>query len=184
MMDVLIRNASGNLSIEDRDYASKKLSKLDRYFHRATKVEIVHRAERTASHEGHKIEVTVFADGMTIRSEDVEPSLRAAIDKAADRIESRLRRIKHRIVDRYRSKGKEAPSGFEAVPSEELEDDDHVRFHEVKQVSIKPQTRDDAALEMELLGHDFFMYQCQETGRTELIYRRKSGGYGLLVPEG
>lgn len=180
MMEVLIRNAEGNLSQDDRDYAAKKLSKLDRYFSSASKVEIVHREAKL----NHRVEVTVFADGLTVRGEESDANIRAAIDLVGEKIETRLRKLKRRLVDRHRSKGngKILP---EALTENHLEDEDHkIVIKERKQFLIKPMEPEEAALEMEMLGHPFFVFRNDRTNRTEVLYRRKDGAYGILQPEG
>ncbi len=97
-MEVLLRNAAGNLSDGDRDYAAKKLGHLDRYFNAANRVEIVHREDKLT----HRVEITVFADGLTLRGEDSGTTVRAAIDVVADKMENRLRRLKSRIIKSHR----------------------------------------------------------------------------------
>src|SRR3954471_19657603 len=104
-MEVLVRNAEGNVSKKDRDYAAKKLGQLDRYFHAANKVEMVHREEGL----GHRIEITVFADGFTIRGEEHDASIAAAIDKVHDKLETRLRKLKGRMISAHRRKGHNPP---------------------------------------------------------------------------
>src|SRR5438552_862501 len=100
-MEILVRNAEGNLTPRDKEYAALKLGKLDRYFHQAHRVEIVHREEKLS----HRIEITVFADGFTVRGEEHDESVRAAIDKVSEKMENRLRRLKTRIVHNHRRKG-------------------------------------------------------------------------------
>ncbi len=182
MMEVLIRNAEGNLSQFDRDYAAKKLGKLDRYFNKATKVEFVHREVHRGNRDAHKVEVTIFADGLVVRGEEEDASIHAAIDIVGDKLENRLRRIKKRLVNKYRHSGDSIPKGFE----EETPEDDQVgsvQVKERKQFLVKPQTIEDAALEMDLLGYPFFVFKNEHTNRVEVLYRRKDGAYGLLEPE-
>jgi len=178
-MDVLVRNAEGNLSQNDREYAAKKLGKLDRYFHNAQKVEIVHREERLSHRPAHRIEVTVYADGLFLRGEELDESLSAAIDKVADRLENRLRRLKSKIVRAHRHRGRPVPNGFAEVEEVEEETDGIV---ERKRFVMKPMSVDEALLQLELSGHPFFLFR-DENGRTELLYKRVGGGYGLLSPE-
>lgn len=177
-MEVLVRNADGNLPDRDRDYAAKKLGGLDRYFHAASKVEIVHRQQKLS----HRVEVTVHADGLFLRGEESDESLRAAIDKVADKMENRLRRLKTRIVRAHRHRGRPVPTALEEVES--VEPEEHFDIREHKRFTMKPMSVEEAALQMELLGHTFFVFR-NETGKgIEVLYKRAEGGYGLLTPDG
>ncbi len=96
MLEVLVRNANGNLSQHDRDYAIKKLSKLDRLFRGATKAEIAHRADK----QGHVIDVVVFADGLPLHGRETQIHAHAAIDRVVDKLESQLRKLNKLNLDR------------------------------------------------------------------------------------
>jgi putative sigma-54 modulation protein len=181
-MDVLVRNAEGNVSIKDREYAAKKLGGLDRYFHQAQKVEMVHREDRN----GHRIEITVFADGFTIRGEDTEPTIQAAIDRVHDKLEIRLRKLKTRLIDSHRRKGTPPPPALETVDEEQHDpmiSNGAVNVRERKSFQLKPMSIDEAALQMEMVDHPFFVFKNEDTGGVEVLYRRNDGKYGLLQPE-
>lgn len=178
-MEVLVRNAEGNVSPKDREYAAKKLGRLDRYFHQAQKVEMVHRAEKLA----HRVEITVFADGMTFRGEEEDPDIRAAIDRVSDKLENRLQRFKTRLVDRHRKRGKSAPPAFAELPPEPVEENNHIQIRERKVFLLNTMSTDEAALQMEMLDHDFFIYRNEDNNQIEVLYKRKNGKYGLLQPE-
>lgn len=178
-MEVLVRNAEGNVSIKDREYAAKKLGRLDRYFHSAQKVEMVHRAEGL----GHRIEITVFADGFTVRGEEHDNSLHAAIDKVSDKIETRLRKLKGRIITSHRRRGASAPPAFEEHYEDEEAEIQHIEIRERKQFLLKPMSADEAALQMEMIAHPFFVFKNEDSGQIEVLYKRKDGKYGLIQPE-
>jgi putative sigma-54 modulation protein len=176
-MEVLVRNAEGNVSKQDREYAAKKLGKLDRYFHSAHKVEMVHREEG----QQHRIEITVFADGLTVRGEEHDTSLQAAIDRVSEKIENRLRRLKGRIVSSHRRKGHSVPEALlEEAPQDE---EHHAEIRERKTFLVKPLSVDEAALQMEMIDHPFFVFKHEDTNQFCVIYKRKDGKYGLLEPE-
>lgn len=178
-MDVLVRNAEGNLSHSDRDYAALKLGRLDRFFHQANKVEIVHREVKAE----HRVEVTVFADGLTIRGEEHDASIRAAIDKVSEKLDNRLRRLNNRLVSHHRRGGRKVPDGLLEEHHEEAHSE-HIEIRERKQFVLKPMQPEEAALQLEMVGHPFFMFRNETTGQVEVLYRRKDGKYGLLQPEG
>lgn len=176
-MEVLVRNAVGNLTERDREYAAKKLGRLDRYFNAAQRVEIVHREEKLA----HRIEITVFADGLTLRGEDSEETVAAAIDVVADKMENRLRRLKTRLVKSHRQRGNRVPMGLEDIEESDQEETVHIREH--KRFVLKPMSIEEASLQLEMLDHPFFVFRNEETSQTEVLYKRAKGGYGLLSPE-
>ncbi|HRJ27019.1 MAG TPA: ribosome-associated translation inhibitor RaiA [Fimbriimonadaceae bacterium] len=178
-MEVLVRNAEGNLPTHDREYASKKLGRLDRYFHQARKVEIVHREEKLL----HHIEVTVFADHFTVRGEESDASIAAAIDKVAEKLENRLRRLKSRLVKNHRRKGSDVPKGL-LEEHAEAEEEHHVEIKERKQFLLKLMNVDEAALQMDLLDHPFFVFRNEDNGNLEVLYKRKDGRLTVFYVEG
>lgn len=173
-MELLVRNAEGNLSTSDREYAAKKLARLDRYFHQATKLQMVHREEKLS----HRIEITLYADGFTIRGEDREATIREAIDKVSDRLESRLKKLKGRIVQSHRRRGYGAPPG---IAHEEPEEHDE-SFLERKSFLLKPMSTEEAMLQMEFVDHPFFVFKNAHSGMVEVLYKKQNGRYGLLEP--
>lgn len=175
-MELLVRNAEGNLTKSDHDYAAKKLGKLDRYFHNAQKVEMVHREGKL----DHRIEVTVFADGLTLRGEERDGSVQAAIDKVAEKMENRLRRLKSRLIKSHRHKGVSVPIGLEDEPPADSEEP---RVKERKTVLLKPMSVEEAGLQMEMLGHPFFVFSNVDSREIEVLYKREDGHYGLIVPD-
>ncbi|MCH8273542.1 MAG: ribosome-associated translation inhibitor RaiA [Armatimonadetes bacterium] len=176
-MELLVRNAEGNVSKSDREYAAKKLGKLQRYFNKASKVEMVHTVQKGK----HRLEVTVFADEFTIRGEERDQSIRACVDKVSEKLERRLRRLKGRLIDAHRRRGNKRvpPALLETRPTKKQ----GPRIVERKRFHGKMMSEEEAALQMELLDHAFFAFRNRETGRFAVLYRRKDGDYGLLEPE-
>ena len=176
-MELLVRNAEGNVPDRHRDYAAKKLSKLERFFNKATKVEMVHSEQKGR----HRLEVTVFADSFTVRGDESDESMRACIDRVSDKLENRLRRLKSRLVDSHRKGG--AKTLPPALTEEEEHDDQHATVMERKRFLVKDMSIDEAALQMELVDHPFFVYRDADSGEFAVIYKRKDGNYGVLEPE-
>ncbi|HWP31723.1 MAG TPA: ribosome-associated translation inhibitor RaiA [Fimbriimonadales bacterium] len=177
-MELIIRSAEGTVPERDREYASKRLSKLERFFEKATKAELVHHEQRGR----HRVEVTVYADEFTVRGEEQDVSLRACIDKVSEILEARLRNLKERLVDAHRRGTAKIPpalieSGIEV--SEAGKD----QIVERKRFERKPMSPEEAILEMELLGDPFFVFENVETGDITVLYKRKDGTYGILEPE-
>jgi putative sigma-54 modulation protein len=176
-MELLVRNAEGNVPERHRDYAAKKLSRLERFFHKATKVEMVHTEQKGR----HRLEVTVFADNFTVRGDETDESMHACIDRVSDKLERRLRRLKSRLIDSHRRGGvKTLPP---ALIEEETHDDEQGTITERKRFLIKDMTSDEAALQMELVDHPFFVFRNADSGQFAVLYKRKDGNYGMLEPE-
>lgn len=178
-MEVYVRNTEGVVTDGDKEYAAKKLGRLDRYFNHAQKVELVHRAEKL----GHHIEITVFADGMTIRGEEHDPSMHAAIDRVHDKLESRLRKFKGRLRDRHRRNGHHVPKGLAEDNGVEEDVERHIAIVEHKHFLLKPMSADEAALQMEMEDLPFYVFHNENSQRMEVLYRRRDGRYGLMHPE-
>ena len=155
--------------------AEKKLGKLDRYFSRDAEALIRFRQQRG----GRNIaEITVSVNGLILRAEESSNDMYLSIDRAVDKLESQIRRYRTKM-DKHLRDTIEAPE--EAVePVYEQANYDVVR---VKKFAVKPMDVDDAITQMELLGHNFFVFMNAETDSMCVLYRRNDGSYGLLVPE-
>ena len=156
--------------------AEKKLSKLDRYFSREPEALIRFRQQRG----GRNIaELTISVDGLILRAEENSNDMYLSIDRAADKLESQIRRYRTKLGKRVRDARAEAPEEV-VEPVYEEANYDVVR---VKKFSVKPMDVDDAITQMELLGHNFFLFMNAENESLNVLYRRNDGAYGLLVPE-
>ena len=153
--------------------AEKKLGKMDRYFSREAEALIRFRQQRG----GRNIaEITVSVDGLILRAEENSNDMYLSIDRAVDKLESQIRRYRTKMGKQLREARAEAP----AEPVYEEANFDVVR---TKRFSVKPMDVDDAITQMELLGHNFFLFMNAETDTMCVLYRRNDGTYGLLVPE-
>ena len=153
--------------------AEKKLNKLDRYFNREAEALIRFRQQRG----GRNIaEITVSVDGLILRAEENSNDMYLSIDRAVDKLESQIRRYRTKMGKHLREARAEAP----VEPVYEEASFDVVR---TKRFSVKPMDVDDAITQMELLGHDFFLFMNAENDTLNVLYRRNDGTYGLLVPE-
>ena len=156
--------------------AEKKLNKLDRYFSREPEALIRFRQQRG----GRNIaELTVSVDGLILRAEENSNDMYLSIDRAVDKLESQIRRYRTKLGKRVRDARAETPDEVVEPVYEEV-NYDVVR---VKKFSVKPMDVDDAITQMELLGHDFFLFMNAENDTLNVLYRRNDGTYGLLVPE-
>ena len=156
--------------------AEKKLTKMDRYFNREAEALIRFRQQRG----GRNIaEVTVSVDGLILRAEESSNDMYLSIDRAVDKLDSQIRRYRTKMGKQLRDVRPEQPEEI-VEPVYEAANYDVVR---VKKFAVKPMDVDDAITQMELLGHNFFLFMNAETNSMCVLYRRNDGSYGLLVPE-
>ena len=152
-----------------------KLGKLERYFTPSTEVHVTLSVER----ERQRIEVTIPMKGNIIRAEEVSDDMYVSIDLVEDIIERQLRKHKNKIIDK-----KQAGNGFsDAFMQEEYEDEDAIRITRIKQFALKPMDPEEACVQMDLLGHSFYVFRNAETDEVCVVYKRKGGEYGLIEPE-
>lgn len=152
---------------------AKKLSKFDKFF----KDDAV--AYVTLSHEknAERLELTVSSGGTLFRSEERDDTFNNALDTALETIERQIRKNKTRLEKRLREGAFRA---IELPPEENEEENFTIRE---KTFVIKPMTPEEAILQMNLIGHSFYMFENSETGNAAVVYKRKNGGYGLILPE-
>ena len=176
-----------NLDITEglRSAVTDKLGKLERYFTPDTEVHVTLSVEK----ERQKIEVTIPVKGNIIRSEQTSNDMYVSIDLVEEIIERQLRKYKNKLVARNQGHPTSyAPSGnsfrkefFDS--EEETTEDDEVRIVRTKKFGIKPMFPEDACVQMELLGHNFYVFSNAETDEVNVVYKRKNGTYGLIEPE-
>lgn len=152
-----------------------KLGKLERYFTPDTEVIVTLSIEK----ERQKIEVTIPVKGNIIRSEQVSNDMYVSIDLVEEVIERQLRKYKNKIVDRKQSAG----NFQQAYLDKEYEEEEEVKIIRTKRFDIKPMCPEDACVQMELLGHNFFVFCNAETDQVNVVYKRKGNTYGLIEPE-
>lgn len=165
-----------NLEVTDsmRKAVTDKLGKLERYFTPETKVIVTMSVEK----DRQKIEVTIPLKGNVIRSEQVSNDMYVSIDLVEEVIERQLRKYKQKLVDRHQD-----GSFKREFLENDTEPTDEIRIVRTKQFDIKPMYPEDACVQMELLGHNFFVFLNAETDQVNVAYKRKGGTYGLIEPE-
>lgn len=152
-----------------------KLGKLERYFTPETEVVVTLSVEK----DRQKIEVTIPVKGNLIRSEQVSNDMYVSIDLVEEVIERQLRKYKNKIVDKQQAGG----SFQQEFLEKEYEEDEEVKIIRTKKFDIKPQYPEDACVQMELLGHNFYVFVNAETDQVNVVYKRKGNTYGLIEPE-
>lgn len=153
----------------------EKLGKLDRFFAVETEVNVTLSVEK----ERQKIEVTIPVKGNIIRSEQVSSDMYVSIDLVEEVIERQLKRYKNKIVDKQQNASEFAPEYIE----KEYEDEEEIKIIRSKRFGIKPMVPEEACVQMELLGHNFFVFCNAETDQVNVVYKRKGNTYGLIEPE-
>ena len=152
-----------------------KLGKLERYFTPETEIIVTMSVEK----ERQKIEVTIPVKGNIIRSEQVSNDMYVSIDLVEEVIERQLRKYKNKIIQ----KQQEGTNFRKEFIEKETEDPEEVKIIRIKQFGMKPMYPEDACIQMELLGHNFFVFRNAETEEVNVVYKRKGNTYGLIEPE-
>lgn len=172
-----------HLEITDalRDYVEKKIGRLEKYFDTppAQSVQVTLSVVR----DSHNVEVTMPINGILIRAEERSPDMYASIDLVAEKIEGQIRKHKTKLNRRFREQGIRAlfqENGAAAAVAVEEPAGEIVR---VKKFALKPMTPEEAVLQMDLLGHDFFVFSNADTEEVNVVYKRNDGNYGLIEPE-
>ena len=160
-----------------KEAVEDKLNKLEKYFTPDTDVYVTLSVEK----ERQKVEVTIPMKGNYIRSEQVSNDMYVSIDLVEEAIERQLIKYRTKIV----SKKLNAAANFKAEYLEEPEEDDdeEIKIVRSKRYDLKPMYPEDACIQMELLGHDFFVFVNAETDEVNVVYKRKGNTYGIIEPE-
>ncbi|WP_034338276.1 ribosome hibernation-promoting factor, HPF/YfiA family [Deinococcus misasensis] len=168
-----------NLEITEalRDYVSSKLSRLDRFNENITEARVVMSVrEARDSQRRNRIEVQINIPGGIIRAEESNSDMYAAVDRVVDVLERQLRKFKTKLLKRR----------HETVPADitlhETEEFEHPEIVRSKRFEMRPMSPEDAAVQMEALDHDFYVFLNSQTDTVAVVYRRKDGHYGLIEP--
>lgn len=153
----------------------EKINKLEKYFAPETEAHVTLGVEK----ERQKIEVTIPVKGHIIRSEQVSNDMYVSIDLVEEVIERQLKKYRKKII----SKKQNASSFRKEFIEKESDVDDEIQIIRTKRFDMKPMYPDDACVQMELLGHSFYVFNNAETEEVNVVYKRKGNTYGLIEPE-
>ncbi|GBF35558.1 ribosomal subunit interface protein [Desulfocucumis palustris] len=156
-----------------KDYVEKRLGKLDKYMENLGEAQVTMSVEK----ETHRIEVTIPINGMILRGEESTGDMYASIDQVVEKLEKQVERYKGRILRRV---GK--PTGEHRPPVLAGDDSDGPEVVRTKKFAFKPMAVEEAVLQMNLLGHSFFVFSNADTEQVNVVYKRKDGNYGLIEP--
>ncbi|MCX7968041.1 MAG: ribosome-associated translation inhibitor RaiA [Armatimonadetes bacterium] len=174
-----VRFVSHDITLADEfhEHAQNSIGSLRRIFPNMQEAEVEVKKERGR----FVVEVTLKIARYLLRAQEKAPSLRAAFDKALDKIDRQLHRHKERLIDRKRH-AKPLVAFVTEETREPREETPEFTIVRTKKFSVKPMTIEEAVVQMDLLGHDFFVFVNAENGQVNVLYRRKAGGLGLLEP--
>ena len=179
-----VRYFAKNVEIPEaiRDHIEKRMTKVEKIFDRILDAQVT----LTCLRGIYVAEVTVDLNGLIVRGEDRSDDMRHAFDMALKNIERQVRRHKEYLVDKVKLKGREVSFEMEDFSSKDVNHDespDDRKILKQKRFSVRAMTATEATMQMDLLGHDFFVFKNPESGDINVVYRRRKGGYGLLEPE-
>ncbi len=167
------RKCSPRDSFKER--AEKKLAKIDRFFGDEAEAKITVTVEKSSQ----TVEITVINSGMIFRAQERAENMNDALDRCVDSLVRQIRKNKTKLEKRMRS------GAFEDIVDDSVSIDEEKEYDLVrsKRVALKPQSIDEAILQMNMLGHEFYMFLNDASGLVSVVYRRTDGGYGLLEPD-
>lgn len=170
-----------------RDYVIKKLSRLERYFQSTAAAEAY--VSLSVFRDEHKVEVTVPFPELLVRAEEATENMYASIDNVVEKLERQIRKYKTKVNRKFRQDGTlrnlESGTPPELQREDELEEEAEGGFEVVrnKRFDFKPMDLEEAILQMDLLGHNFYVFSNASTDEVNVVYKRKDGRYGLIEPE-
>jgi putative sigma-54 modulation protein len=186
-VDIIVKSKNCDVPAKVKDEAMERVARATRFYDRLLGVEMVFSEEQNPRiAEPAVLELTARTKGHHIRAEGAGSDHRGATDVAMARFERQLRRYKARLVDRNRGRGRAAvtpmPSNgqLQQRVEDQTDEDTAPRIVRRKRFELSPMLPEDAALQLELLGHDFFVFTNAATGECNVVYRRKDGELGLI----
>ena len=176
-MEIIIHGNKVKITKAMNDYVEEKLEKLEKYLENSENV----RASVIVKVKNHeqRVEITIPLKAFILRSEESKDDFYAAVDKTIDKLERQIRKNKTRIMSKQVKTNKDF--SMSAFADEEESDDKKILKR--KKVEVKPMNEEEAILQMELLGHQFYMYKDSDTDQVAVVYKRTDGNYGVIESE-
>ncbi len=178
-MELNIRGDKIKITKAMKDYIEEKISKLDKYLEKGKDV----KANVIVKVKGHEqtIEITIPLKSFILRSEETQEDFYAAVDKTIDKLERQVRKNKTRLMTKHEKASYDF--NFDSIVVDKKEEKEDHKVVKRKTIEVKPMSEEEAILQMDLLGHQFFMYKDSETMDIAVVYKRKDGNYGVLESE-
>jgi putative sigma-54 modulation protein len=179
-MRLQVKGKNVEVSEAIRSYAEEKLGKLEKKLADPTRVELELAVEHNPSiAANHVAEATIWTKGPTLRAREASSDMKASIDQLVDKLERQVIRYRDKRRRRGpRDNGSQQPEGMPAI-----QDEPGPMLVKVKQFAVKPMTPEEAVLQLELVGHDFFVFRNADSDEVNVVYRRRDGRYGLIEPQ-
>jgi len=171
-MKIIVRGKNIEVTNALKDYVERKLVKLEKYLDLSeAQVTLV------VVKDTHKVEVTIPVNGMILRGEEATGDMYASVDLVIEKLEKQINKYKGKLSKKIRVEGKAVPA---AADNESFEEP---FIKKTKRFAVKPMPVEEAVMQMNLLGHSFFVFSNAETEEVNVLYKRKDGNYGLIEPE-
>ena len=171
-MNVQVRGRNIEVTSALKEYVGKRVGKLDKYIDNLGDAQVTMTVEK----DSHRIEVTIPVNGMILRGEESTGDMYTSIDLVVEKLEKQIGKYKGKLQKR----------GVRYINEQRVPvapEEDAPRMVRTKRFAIKPMPVDEAVLQMNLLGHNFFVFSNAETEQVNVVYKRKDGNYGLIEPE-
>lgn len=181
-MKMEIRGKNVEVTEALRDYTEKRISKLEKYFEEIRTAHVTMSLEG----EGQKVEVTIPLNSVILRGEETTEDMYMSVDMVLDKLEKQIEKFRSKLINRHRGTGlKKAPQPVERVEKdvEYLLVDDQFKVVRTKRFALKPMDEEEAIMQMNLLGHSFFVFYNAGNEEVNVVYRRNDGDYGLIEPD-
>ena len=162
-----------------RNYIEKRLSKIERYFDHILEVIVTLSVEKSRQ----IIEVTLQTNRALIRAEEETDDMYTSIDKVADKLERQIKKYKEKYLQKPHPGTEKTGLANQEIDAEDSETDKIAKIVKTKRFAIKPMSVEEAAMQMDLLGHNFFVFANDNTNKVNVLYKRKDGNFGLIEPE-
>lgn len=186
-MQVLVKGRNFHITPALKEYAEEKIQRVSHYLDSIIKAEVELSVEKNRRiGNGQTAEVTIFTKGPVVRGHESATDMYAAIDLVVEKIERQVKRYKNRSTHAARKNHRQSPRHMEPlseVPEDlVLDDEDEGAIVKSKRIEVKPMSPEEATAQMDLLGHDFFVFTNSDTEEMNVVYRRRDGHYGLIEP--
>lgn len=175
-MEIVIHGDKLKITNAMKEYIEEKLEKLEKYLENSEKVR-ANVIVKVKNHE-QRVEITIPLKAFILRSEESKEDFYAAVDKTVDKLERQIRKNKTRLM----SKKVKINEDFAFSSFEEEEEEDN-KIIKRKTVEVKPMNEEEAIIQMELLGHQFYMYKDSDSNKPAVVYKRNDGNYGIIESE-
>lgn len=184
-MRIIVQGKHLDITRALKEYAEEKVGKMARYFDQVQEAQVVLSVERRESlGRAQVVEATVWGDGIVLRGEEASADMYASIDLVVEKLRKQIEKYRSKLIDKRRIDEPRKKNRMISTAETALRAEPHEsRLVRIKRFAMKPMTVEEAAMQMELLGHQFFVFRNSQTLEVNVVYRRTDGHYGLIEPE-